>query len=128
MPDHLEGQAGNDWLMGLAGSDTLIGGPGNDTLEGGENGDKYYFSANSGHDRISDINRLSSDSDRVVFSNLSTSSLTRVLRIGQSLQLQFGSSASLTLVNQLQPLSCIESFVFANGPVWDHATLLRQVQ
>ena len=128
MPDHLEGQAGNDWLMGLAGSDTLIGGPGNDTLEGGENGDKYYFSANSGHDRISDINRLSSDSDRVVFSNLSTSSLTRVLRIGQSLQLQFGSSASLTLVNQLQPLSCIESFAFANGPVWDHATLLRQVQ
>jgi hypothetical protein len=33
----------------------------------------------------------------------------------------------LLLVNQLEPLSRIERFVFANGPTWDHDTLMRQL-
>lgn len=128
LSDHLEGHKGRDRLTGLAGADTLIGGPGDDTLEGGEGADTYYFSANSGHDRISDLERRSNVVDRVIFTDLTTTSLTRVARMGQSLRLHFGSSSSLTLVNQLEPLSRIEKFVFANGPAWGHDTLMRQLR
>lgn len=128
LSDHLEGHKGKDRLTGLAGADTLIGGPGDDTLEGGEGPDSYYFSANSGHDRISDLERRSNVVDRIIFTDLTTTSLTRVARTGQSLRLHFGSSSSLMLVNQLEPLSRIEKLVFSNGPVWDHDTLMRQLR
>jgi hypothetical protein len=128
LTDHLEGHLGKDRLTGLAGADTLIGGPGDDTLEGGEGGDSYVFSANSGHDRISDQERRANVIDKVLFTDLTINALTRVTRTGQSLRLQFGASASLTLVNQMQPFSRVESFVFANGTAWDHDTLLRQIR
>jgi len=128
LADHLEGQQGNDLLTGLTGQDTLDGGEGNDRLEGGEGGDRYLFAANGGHDRLHDVDQRTSETDRVLFSNLSTTALTRVQRLGQDLQLHFGSSTSLTLVNQLQPFSRIEEFQFANGPTWTHATLLQQVR
>jgi hypothetical protein len=127
LSDQLEGHKGKDRLTGLAGADTLIGGPGDDILEGGEGADTYYFSANSGHDRITDLQRRSNGVDRIIFTDLSTTSLTRVARTGQSLRLHFGTSSSLLLVNQLEPLSRIERFVFANGPTWDHDTLMRQL-
>jgi Ca2+-binding RTX toxin-like protein len=127
LADHLEGQQGNDWLTGFAGADTLVGAEGNDTLEGHEGGDRYLFAANGGHDVIRDVDRLTSESDRVVFSNLATTALTRVQRLGSNLQLHFGPSTSLTLVNQLEPFSRIEQFQFANGPTWDHSTLLQRV-
>jgi hypothetical protein len=128
LSDHLEGQLGHDRLTGLGGEDTLIGGPGDDTLEGGEGGDTYVFAANSGNDRISDLERRFTTEDKLVFPDLATTSLTRVARTGQSLRLSFGSSGSVLLVNQLQPLNRIESFVFANGMTWDHDTLLAQVR
>jgi Ca2+-binding RTX toxin-like protein len=128
LADHLEGQLGNDLLTGLVGQDTLDGGEGNDRLEGGEGGDRYLFAANGGHDRLHDVDQRTSENDRVVFSNLNTTALTRVQRLGQDLQLHFGSSASLTLVNQLHPFSRIEEFQFANGPTWTHATLLQHVR
>jgi hypothetical protein len=128
LADHLEGQQGNDLLTGLAGQDILDGGEGNDRLEGGEGGDRYLFAANGGHDRLHDVDQRTSENDRVVFSNLSTTALTRVHRLGQDLQLHFGSSTSLTLVNQLQPFSRIEEFQFANGPTWTHTTLLQQAR
>lgn len=127
LTDHLEGQQGNDWLSGSAGRDILDGGEGNDTLSGGEGGDRYIFAANGGHDRLLDSDPSAVETDVVVFNNLGTAALSRVQRIGSDLQLHFGSSTSLTLVNQLHPLSRIEQFQFANGPTWDHATLLQRV-
>lgn len=126
--DHLEGQLGNDTLTGLGGRDTLDGGDGHDLLEGGEGGDRYSIGGIGGHDRISDVDRLTSESDRVVFSSLTSGHLTRVQRIGDTLQLHFGSSTSLTLVNQLQTFSRIEEFQFANGTTWDHATVLQRAR
>ncbi|MFO0059101.1 MAG: calcium-binding protein [Cyanobacteriota bacterium] len=126
LADHLEGQQDNDLLTGLAGRDTLDGAGGNDTLEGGEGGDRYLF-ASGGHDIIRDVDPLTSESDRVLFGHQSTTAITRVQRIGQDLRLHFGSSSSLTLVNQLQAFSRIEEFHFANGTTWDHTTLLQRV-
>lgn len=128
LADHLEGGAGHDVLTGLAGRDILDGGEGNDTLNGGEGGDRYLFSANGGHDRVHDLDQRTSESDRVVLSDLNPASLSRVQRTGSDLTLQFGASASLTLVNQLQPFSRIEEVQFANGTVWSHTTLLQQVR
>jgi hypothetical protein len=128
LTDHLEGQQGNDRLIGGAGRDTLDGGVGNDTLIGGEGGDHYLFAANGGHDRLHDVDRSLTEQDRVVFSTLKTTDLTRVQRIGSDIQLHFGATTSLTLVDQLQPLSRIEQIHFANGPIWDHASLLQRVR
>ncbi|MFN9545510.1 MAG: calcium-binding protein [Cyanobacteriota bacterium] len=127
LSDHLEGQQGDDKLTGLAAADTLSGGLGDDTLDGGEGGDCYLISSNSGHDRIRNFDRLNNDVDSVIFTDLPTTALTRVTRTNQNLRLQFGSNTSLTLVNQMESFSRIESFVFADGPVWDHEALLRQL-
>jgi Ca2+-binding RTX toxin-like protein len=126
--DHLEGQQGNDTLIGQAGQDTLFGGQGCDLLEGGEGGDTYQFGVKASHDRIHDIDPYSNAIDKVVFNNLATTALTRVLRSGNDLVLQFGSTNTLTLVNQLLPFSRIESFAFVNGPVWGHSTLFNKVR
>ena len=128
LADHLEGGSGHDVLTGLAGRDILDGGEGNDTLEGGEGGDRYLFSATGGHDRMHDLDQRTIESDRVVLSDLSPAALSRVQRNGFDLTLQFGATASLTLVNQLQPFSRIEEVQFANGTVWNHTTLLQQVR
>jgi hypothetical protein len=127
LADHLEGQHGNDVLIGHRGSDTLDGGAGNDLLDGGEGGDCYLFGHAGGHDRIAELDAQTSELDRVIFSGLRSTNLTRVQGIGSDLKLHFGSTTSLTLVNQLQPLSSIESFHFADGVTWDQAALLRQI-
>lgn len=125
--DRLEGQAGNDQLRGMAGQDTLDGGEGNDILIGDEGGDHYLYGANGGHDRIVDVDQRSSEADRVIFSQHNRAALSRVQRLGSDLQLHFGPSSSLTLVNQLQPFSRIEQVQFADGTIWNHAMLLQQV-
>jgi Ca2+-binding RTX toxin-like protein len=62
--DFIKGGAGNDVLRGGDGSDRIIGGAGNDVLDGGSGGDiltggrgsdRFYFTAGSGIDRITDF-------------------------------------------------------------------------
>jgi hypothetical protein len=125
--DQLEGQEGNDRLRGLGGQDTLQGGPGNDILMGGNGGDCYLFSSADGHDRIVDGNRRTTEDDRVIFNDLRSEDLTQVRQINGNLKLSFGSSASLTLMDQLQPLCRIETFQFSDGSLWTHGTLLSQL-
>lgn len=127
MADYLEGFQGNDRLTGHQGRDTLNGGKGNDFLEGGEGGDRYLFASNGGHDRISESDRRTTETDLVVFNDLTPANLTRVQRSGNTLKLHFGATTSLTLTNQLLPISRIEQFQFANGLTWDHATLMQRV-
>jgi len=73
--DHLEGGSGNDTLKGGEGNDTLIGGKGEDTLEGeegsdildgGEGNDTYLFTADSGNDKIYNIEDDKSDDTGIV--------------------------------------------------------------
>jgi len=72
--DSLVGGSGIDTLDGGSGADTLNGGTGNDTLIGGEGADTYQFASGGGTDTI---NNASVDyaSDRLVFTNLSTSQI-----------------------------------------------------
>lgn len=54
--DTLNGGVGDDILLGGEGNDVLFGGVGNDILSGGNGADKFFFEANAGNDRITDLN------------------------------------------------------------------------
>jgi hypothetical protein len=127
MNDRLEGQLGDDKVFGLAGADTLIGGPGHDHLEGGPGADTYFFSSGSDTDTIKDFAPHLEKGDQLIFNDLPRSALTSVVRTGRSLRLSFGSSSSVLLVNQLNPLSRIETFVFSDGFISDHESLMREL-
>lgn len=51
----IDGGAGNDTITGKGGPDRINGGEGDDTMTGGGGGDYFIFSANSGHDTITDF-------------------------------------------------------------------------
>ena len=54
--DILNGDAGNDTIIGGLGDDAINGGTGDDTLTGGDfHGDSFLFSANNGHDTVTDF-------------------------------------------------------------------------
>lgn len=127
MKDQLEGQLGNDCLVGMAGPDSLIGGPGNDFLMGGAGGDTYVFSTDFGHDTICESSLSDDPNDKLVFTHLLKSSVTRVHYKDNHLSLSFGDNSSVTVTNQLQPMFRIESFVFADGLVVNHNSLLQQL-
>lgn len=126
--DVLDGGPGNDSLIGLQGSDTLIGGPGNDFLNGGEGGDTYIITANSGHDYISDIDYTNSSRDSIYFPSFVPTDIMRLATRGQDVQIIFGSGTSLHLIGQLNPVSRIEWFTFANGNQWSHEILMQNMR
>lgn len=64
--DTVHGGKGDDTVAGGAGNDDLYGGLGNDILTGGDGGDLYYFSTNSGNDRITDYSLIA---DVIVLQN-----------------------------------------------------------
>ncbi|MFM1799137.1 MAG: hypothetical protein RLZZ117_1415, partial [Cyanobacteriota bacterium] len=125
--DRLDGGPGHDKLTGLAGADTLNGGPGHDELNGGEGNDIYLFARDSGHDCIQEVSPRQSFHDQVKFIHHTPNDVTHLSLMGPSVQIHFGSSASLFLKNQLHPLSRVEWFSFANGVQWSHQTLMRHV-
>jgi Ca2+-binding RTX toxin-like protein len=53
--DTLDGGAGGDKIFGGNGVDSINGGTGNDTISGGNSADRFYFGADTGHDRITDF-------------------------------------------------------------------------
>lgn len=53
--DVLYGGEGNDWLNGGMGNDWLCGDAGDDLLEGGGGDDTFFFAANWGVDRVSNL-------------------------------------------------------------------------
>jgi hypothetical protein len=128
LTDLLDGGDGHDVLTGSGGADTLIGGPGLDFLDGGEGNDTYIFSPDSGHDLIYDYDPSRSSRDAIKFTYYTPKNLSRVSLMGQTVKLHFGPSASLMLINQLDPDFRIESFSFANGFIWSHEMLMRQAK
>ncbi len=53
--DLLNGGGGHDKLFGGGGRDRLIGGAGNDTMTGGAGADTFVFTAQFGHDVVTDL-------------------------------------------------------------------------
>ncbi len=99
--DLVYGGVGNDRLGGDEGNDTLIGGIGNDTLTGGSGSDTYFFSKGDGVDLITGNNRNSITETNVVqFSDVASTALTAVQRVGSDLVIKYGTADVLTLQSQ----------------------------
>jgi Ca2+-binding RTX toxin-like protein len=143
--DHLEGGEGSDTLNGNAGTDTLLGGAGNDTLDGGtgndllEGGtgndylkggygsDTYLLAKGAGYDTIYDYD-YNANSDTVQFSDVASSDVTSVLRMGNHLYLQYGETDRVTVSNYFMGDNYeVERFVFSDGVTWTEADIKARV-
>ena len=131
--NNLHGDAGNDQLYAGAGPATLDGGAGDDMLFGGNSNDIYVFGIGDGHDTIisstSDDSPNDSPNDTIrLGSGISPSSVTLQTDIYGDLLLGFiGATDQLTVQNYFSdPQYQTERIEFADGTVWDTATILGQ--
>ncbi|WP_327021768.1 calcium-binding protein [Klebsiella sp. RHBSTW-00484] len=125
--DQLYGDDGNDKLTGDGGNDLLAGGAGNDTLNGGYGSDTYLFNAGDGQDIIEENNSSDSDIDTLHFGAGLLAKDAVLRRSGSDLMIGFRhSSDSVTLDNYFFSESNryrVEQIAFADGTVWDVATV-----
>ncbi|BAM90337.1 putative calcium binding hemolysin protein [Bradyrhizobium oligotrophicum S58] len=126
----LSGGAGNDSLYGRDGNDVLAGGTGNDYLEGGNGNDVYLFDLGDGQDTVLD-NGGSGELDVLNFGagigagNVVVSQANNGSDILLSIS---GTTDAVFLRNQLNgwaAWSGVDEVHFADGTVWDRATLLQ---
>ena len=119
---------GDDYLSGSSGNETIVGGTGNDYLSGGSGDDVYIFHAGDGSDVIADAGnneftrglntiRVDANPASVVLSRGGTgrSSLVIGLPNGESIEVSSWFDQD-DLTGRLQ-------LIFADGTVWDAATL-----
>lgn len=118
--DTLDGGADDDQLDGGDGNDTLMGGAGKDLLVGGEGNDTYIYRRGDGQDQIED----SGGTDTLKL-DVNPASLTLV-RSGADLFIVLDQNPQqvLKIVGQFTAGSpALDSIQFANGTVWDAATI-----
>ena len=125
--DRLYGDEGNDTLSGDSGNDTLVGGSGNDKLTGYYGSDTYLFNAGDGQDTIIEDMSYSNDVDRLVLGDGLLTENTILQRSGKNLMISFRDSTdSLCLKDYFYSEGNryrVEEIVFADGTVWDVATV-----
>ncbi|HEX2827746.1 MAG TPA: calcium-binding protein, partial [Burkholderiales bacterium] len=131
--DRLTGSDGADSLSGLAGNDVIDGGPGDDSLEDGPGDDRYLFSRGFGVDRLTNAVNTGSGFDRVEFDatirpqDVVVSAIRAADAVPDDLVLSVsGSRDALTLDNWLSGSRFVEEVRFADGTVWNAATLLAK--
>ena len=130
--DNLQGQAGDDTLSGGTGNDTLDGGAGNDTLDGGTGNDTYLFGRGSGKDTISAYETTVGKLDVVQLGAGVLPTDVTVWRAGDDLWLAInGTADSLRISNYFYNDATygyqVEQIKFANGTIWDVATVKAKV-
>ncbi|WP_236341795.1 calcium-binding protein [Paenibacillus plantiphilus] len=139
--DRLEGGTGNDQLYGQLGNDVLDGGAGNDILYGGDSNDTSYSRANGsdtyifgrgyGQDTIIDYDGTVENADVIKFNADVLPGDVMLRRNGNSLELSInGTSDKLTVANYFESSGkyVVESMQFADGTVWDAATVKAAVR
>ena len=129
--DELQGGSGDDWLGGDLGNDTLIAGGGHDTLVGGVGNDLYRISRGGWRTTIFDYEGGTNElnADVVEFSNLRSTEVSLVERLGNDLSLRFVSSDQLRVQGYFTfPSMGIESFRFSDGALWGDSSILARLQ
>jgi Ca2+-binding RTX toxin-like protein len=124
---------GNDVITGFNTADTIIGGHGDDTLNGGAGNDTYVYARGDGNDTI--IEAAGQGFDTLRFLDINATDIT-VVRNGLDLTLLVAAtsqasddSSSLFIKGVLSDAgeAGIEQIVFADGTVWNKATLASNV-
>jgi Ca2+-binding RTX toxin-like protein len=149
--DTIQGGAGDDRLWGLDGNDTLTGGDGDDLLVGGNGddvfdggagndtlglnsanftdgagNDTYRFGRGAGQDWVYDLDGTAGNRDVIVFAADIAPGDVQVSRSGLDLVFSInGTTDTLTVFQFLDDRRIyeIEEARFADGTVWDAATL-----
>ncbi|WHS55804.1 MULTISPECIES: calcium-binding protein [Pseudomonas] len=123
--DVLNGGAGRDTLDGGMGLDTLDGGAGNDSLYGGSGNDTYLFQRGGGQDLISDRDWTRGNLDVIKLAQGISPGDIKVARVGYNLELTILGTTDKLTVNEwfLSTDSQVEQVQFADGTLWDAATL-----
>ncbi|HTR00028.1 MAG TPA: calcium-binding protein [Candidatus Acidoferrum sp.] len=129
-PNSLSGLAGNDYLKGGNGNDTLNGGTGNDTLQGGQGSNTFIFSRGDGMDTIAyTSNDYSPGSvDTLQFLDVNPGGLRSLVRSGQDLVINYGSSDQIVIqyyftINSVQN----KQILFSDGTVWDSVAIKSHI-
>ena len=130
--DSLEGGDGDDDINGNEGSDTLDGGAGNDALDGGLGNDIYLFGTGYGIDTISSYETTAGKRDAIQLDAGITPADIWLSRSGNDLWLQLPGSGDWLKVssfffNDAAGGYQVEEIRFADGTVWDLATIKTKV-
>ncbi len=127
--DALLGGAGNDQLYGDAGNDVLNGGAGNDSLQDWAGSDTYVFGVGSGIDTLQDWGWDVAEVDTVLVGPGVTPNSLFVTQDWASnpggLTLRLAQSDDQLVI---QNVNAIERIQFADGTVWDQATIQARTQ
>ncbi|TKB95331.1 MAG: hypothetical protein E8D41_00810 [Nitrospira sp.] len=118
----LIGGEGNDQLIGGSGIDQLEGGTGNDTLVGGGGADTIIYDGQGQDILTADAN------DRLELTNGLTSTTVLAGRTGNNLVLTVDGTADRLTVQSFfaSPVNQMSQLRFADGTVWDTATIITQ--
>ena len=141
--DTLSGVAGDDLILGNKGSDALYGGDGNDlidgganndTLSGGSGADTYLFSKGSGQDTINnyDSEAVGTNPDTIQLGAGIVPCDVTLTRTGDDLLISVNDTNDNLRVQSYfyqDGAACyaVENIKFANGTVWDIATVKTKV-
>lgn len=138
--DILDGGAGNDIISASGGNDTLIGGVNDDTLYGSSGDDTYVFNVGDGQDMIYE----ESGTDTIQFAAGISPTDVMIKRVVGGGGYDFNLELSITGTNDkitiyryfggtgysgpyATPGQVIENITFADGTVWDTATISSKV-
>jgi len=124
--DTIAGSSVTDNITALADDDQITGNKGNDKLNGGDGNDTYYFSLGDGQDTITDQDATVGNVDIINLTDVQTSDVS-LSRNGDDLIVNIGTAGdSITVKNwalESDTSYRIEQLQFADGTVWDEATL-----
>src|SRR6185295_13049606 len=117
------GGAGND---NINASGTIEGGTGNDTLTGTGNSTLYIYNLGDGADRINDYGYGAAPyADTLQLGTGISAGSVVLIRTGNDLTFRFNASDQVTVSNWFTDVyyNAIERLTFADGTVWDLATM-----
>ncbi len=117
------GNALDNMITGNGAANVLDGGAGNDSLRGGVGNDAYFFRRTDGVDEIVDIDSTAGNQDEVRFDVGIAPSEVLVSRVVDDIRLRVEGGGDVFLRNWFDPVQKIESVTFADGTIWDSATI-----
>ncbi|SMB32247.1 Hemolysin-type calcium binding domain protein (fragment) [Sterolibacterium denitrificans] len=130
--DFLDGGTGSDSLYGGSGNDTLNGGAGNDYLAGEAGDDTYLFARGDGQDTIVDSGVQNGAQNTLQFTDYTLDDVSRLLRSGNDLFIQFANGDSVKLSSYFSQLTSYNDTIlsevrFADGQSFDVPALCLQL-
>jgi Ca2+-binding RTX toxin-like protein len=121
--DRIAGKEGSDTLAGGDGDDILTGGSGDDALAGGAGNDTYVWGAGDGQDTIDNDDAAIGRVDTLRIAGALAPADLAFVRFANDLIVRLrGASEQVTVRNHYAGAP-IDAIAFADGSVWDRATI-----